>query len=97
MSNTKVIKESLDKVKSLVVLSESEGGVLLKKTYQKDVINSLDKLAYKFASLSHIELIAECANLRAKLEILRTFNTAKRNQVIAEEDLEEALKLELES
>lgn len=97
MSNSKEIKESLDKVKTLTVLSESEGGQLLKRTYLKEVVNSLDKLAYNFATFSHIEMVAECANLKSKLEILRSFQNAKRNQVVAEQDLEEALKLELES
>jgi cephalosporin-C deacetylase-like acetyl esterase len=97
MTKVKEIKENLDRVKSINVLSSSEGGVLMVKSIRKEVLNSLDKLAYNYPTLSHTELLAECANLRARLEMLRLFNASKKNQTIAEEDLAEALKEELES
>jgi len=92
--NKKEIKESLGKLKAINVVADSEGGQLLIKTYRKDVLNSMDKLAYNYQNLSHMELVSECASLRSKLEILRTFNTSKKNEIIAENDLKELLELE---
>jgi ribosomal protein L29 len=97
MSKVKEIKEDLDRLKSINVLSQSEGGLLMIKSTRKEVLNSLDKLAYNYPTLSHTELLAECANLRARLEMLRLFNASKKNQPIAEEDLKVALEEELES
>jgi len=95
--NSKEIKKELDRVKSISVLANSDGGKILVKSFHKDIINDMDKLAYNYASLTHIEMIAICANLRTKLSLLRTFNNSKKNQEIAEKDLEESLKEELVS
>ena len=94
--NSKEIKKTLGKLKSINILAQSEGGQLLSKSFIKEVLNSVNKLAYNYHSLSHTEMIAECATLRSRLEILRTFNASKKNQEIAEEDLKIALKEELE-
>jgi len=92
--SSKEIKKELDRVKSITVLANSDGGKILIVSFHKDIINNIDKLAYNYAELTHIEMITICANLRTKLELLRTFNNSKKNKEIAEKDLEEALKEE---
>lgn len=96
MSKVSEIKESLDRVKSINVVSQTEGGKIIVKRFKNDILNSLDKLAYNYQQYSHTELISECANLRARLDILQTFTEAKRNQLIAEEDLASAISEESE-
>lgn len=90
--NKKEIINDLDRLKSINVMSSSEGGQLMIKSIRKEVVNSLDKLAYNYNSLTHIEMLAECANLRARLEMLRLFEASKANQLIAEEDLAQIIK-----
>lgn len=88
------IEKSLGNLKAINIAMDSEGGDLLVKTYLKDVLNSLDKLAYNFSTYTHIELVCECAKLYSKLEILRTIKNSKKNEIIAENDLKELLELE---
>ncbi len=90
----KEIEETLGNLKAINIAMDSEGGDLLQKTYRKDVLMSMDKLAYNFSTLTHIELVSECAKLHSKLEILRTIKNSKKNEIIAENDLKEILELE---
>tara|TARA_R110000868_G_scaffold206236_2_gene454993 strand:- start:747 stop:1031 length:285 start_codon:yes stop_codon:yes gene_type:complete len=90
----KEVEKAIGDLKAINIAMDSEGGDLLVKTYLKDVLNSMDKLAYNFPTLSHIELVSECAKLHSKLEILRTIKNSKKNQIIAENDLREILELE---
>jgi len=90
----KEIEKSLGNLKAINTAMNSEGGDILIKTYHKDVLMSMDKIAYNFSTLSHIELVSECAKLYSKLEILRTLKNSKKNEIIAENDLKELLELE---
>ena len=88
------IKKDLAKFKKFEVMANSEGGQELKKLCLQDIVNAVDVLATKFQTLSHVEIIGQCAILKERLAIYRLFKNSKENVILAEEALKEALEPE---
>jgi hypothetical protein len=83
----KQIKKELDKAKALEIVSQSEGGEIIKGACMKDIIDILTTLSNNFDKLSHTEMIAKCATLKEKLLIIEIFKNAKINKKILLEEL----------
>lgn len=96
MSNKKEIKKDLDTFKKFEVMSNSDGGKALQSLCLKDIINSIDVLANKFQTATHIELISQCVILKERLSMYRLLKNSKNNVLLAEEALKEALESEEE-
>ena len=92
MSKKEDIRKDLGRVKALDVLQNTEGGKLLVKSLLTDMVSSIQTIAYNFQTLSHIELVSNCAKLRERFEMYKTLQNASKNRKIAESDLTEALK-----
>lgn len=77
-----LIKELLqaqEEYLELKTLAESKGGKILLRAAQDDLMTSIDKLCADYTRLSHTEMIAECANIKTKLDIIRTISKAATN------------------
>ena len=94
MSNSQEIKKELDRVKSIDVLANSDGGKIIKKNLRKEILNSIDLLANRYKTASHTELVGFCASLRANIDLLRVLNNVGKSKKMAEADLELALQEE---
>lgn len=91
MSKHKDIKDDLEKYSALDSLRHTEGGQVLIKSYVADIIASIDALATGYRSMTHVDMVARCAGMAERLDVLRTLLNARTNQELADEALREAL------
>lgn len=90
--NKDEIKKDLKNASALDAVQHSEGGKLLVKSCLQDIVSSVDTLAIGYSSLTHIELISNCAKLKERLALYKALTNAKKNKKITEEALREALE-----
>lgn len=60
--------------------SKSAGGSKLIKSLEVDVVDATLLLTAKYKTATHIELIAYCAQLETKMDLLRRMTKAKANK-----------------
>lgn len=90
--DVKAIAADLDAYASLDAVATSPGGQLLIKSHLKDVVSSVERLCNGYAgTLSHIEMIAICADMKSKLDMVQSLGRASMNKDDAEKALEQAL------
>ena len=82
------IKDRLDKEKSLLILSESEGGKELMESLKGDVDNLINRLTRDYEVVEHIALVTLIAKLEAKKDLLELLARAKENVKILTEEYE---------
>ncbi len=85
------LRRDIQTYKDLETLALSAGGKILITSWRRDVVSAVDRLARGYRKLSHVELIALCAELEAKLDQLRALSRSGENKRFAEEALAEAL------
>ena len=90
------IKKDLELSKSIEVIAEMEGGLILQKALRQDLFTAIDIIANQYKTLSHPEMIAYGADIKKSLDLLRVFSRAKKNSQILENELEKILKEEVE-
>jgi hypothetical protein len=90
--DVKDLANETDKYFALEVLSESEGGKIVINSHIKDIVNTIDTLSAKYKALTHIEMVALCADMKTKIDVVRTLTRAKKNRIALQDALEEALK-----
>jgi len=88
----KEIKSDLKNASALEAVQHSEGGKLLIKSCLADVISSIDTLRTGYTTLTHIEMIGQCAKLKERIDLYRVLKNAKKNKEIIAEVLREALE-----
>ncbi len=85
------IAEDLDKYEYLSILADTEGGQLLIKNLRDDVVSAIVSCS-KYKSASHAELMATCATITERLNMLRSLTRAKMNKQGALDALDKALE-----
>ncbi len=90
-SNAEIIADELDKFSAIESLYTTKGGELLFNSLMADAVGCIDTLTAKYASLSHLEFIALCADLKTKIDLARVLKKSVKNTIQARKDLEEAL------
>jgi hypothetical protein len=90
MENNEEIKDDIVSFKEIDAVGASKGGKKIIKGLREDIINVTDTLARDYKTTTHMELVALCADLSAKLAVYRVLTNAKKNI----EALEDILKLE---
>lgn len=86
-----IISDELDKFSSLEALYLSKGGEMLFKSIMADVCSCVDTLSIRYNSLTHLEFISLCAELKTKLDLARVMKKSTKNKEQATKDLENAL------
>ena len=94
MDKKEEVKQDIKKFSSIMAVSATDGGKLLVKSLQKDIVSCVDELCGKYKTSTHIEMIAVTSKLSEKLTLLRVLNRAKKNRKVAQEELEFLLKEE---
>lgn len=85
----KDIEDTIRECAEIEAVANTKGGKKLIKNLETDIANAINSIAGGYKTLSHIELIAICATLSERLEILQTFFRASKNKKIASKDLEQ--------
>lgn len=88
----KEIADELDAASALEAVSASTGGKLLSSALVSDVVDLIDALGSKYRTLTHLEFISLCADMKTKLDLMRSLSRAKKNKDYLKEILEEKLK-----
>ncbi len=70
---------ALDRYHDLKALADTPGGRVLVDALLSDVVAKTDVLMSQHQSLSHIEMIALCASMKEKMDIVRVLTRAKSN------------------
>jgi|14BtaG_2_1085337.scaffolds.fasta_scaffold01551_4 hypothetical protein len=91
-NKTEEMKEDISKYAEIAVIAQTKGGKVLVDTLRQDTANAVETLSNSFKDKSHVELIALCADLKAKLDLYRVLIKAEGNKKEIEELLEEELQ-----
>jgi hypothetical protein len=70
---------ALDKYHDLKALADIPGGKILVEALLTDSVSKVDTLMSQYQSLSHIEMIALCASIKEKMDIVRALTRAESN------------------
>ena len=93
--NKEEIQKDIKKYSSIEAVENSEGGKLLIKSLEKDVVSCIDEMSSKIKTATHIELVAIIAKMSERLTLLRAIRRAKNLKNMAAKELEFLLKEEL--
>lgn len=85
------LQEVVAKQSSLEAVKLSEGGQLVIKALQKDILSAINILAYSYKTVSHASLMANCASLAEKIAVYRLINGSSKSKKIAMDELKEFL------
>lgn len=94
--NKKELEKDLSQASSLEAVALSSGGKIIIETLKSDVIGDMDTLANKYSELQHLDLIAVCADMKTKLDLLRVLIRAPKNKKFLMDIMKDALKEEEE-
>ena len=86
------LADDLDEITAIAVVENSEGGKLIVKGLMSDLVRSVDTIAMKYDSLSHIEFAALGASIKTKLDTVRVIKRSPTAKKEIKEMLEEALQ-----
>jgi len=82
-------EEELNKVKSIIILGNSDGGKVLKDKLNSDIDGIISTLTHIYQSATHIELISLLSDLNAKKQLLATLEGAKESEEILKQELKQ--------
>ena len=86
----KEVKRDLKRFKAVASIVNQEGGKVLIKGLEKDVLSGLDCVLSMYRG-DEIELRATIAKLKADLDLLRVLKRSSKNVKIVEEELAKLL------
>lgn len=86
------IKEQIGDYGDVEAFSGSKGGQKIIKTMENDILDGLILITTKYKTVGHIELIALCASLENKIDLLRRMTQAKGKKEEAVKDFDKRLK-----
>lgn len=86
------IARDLDAAAALYAVSTSQGGKALINALISDTVGVVDSLSNTYKEATHMELLSLCAELKTKLDLLRSLSRSKINKDFLEEILAEKLK-----
>lgn len=85
----KNLEDKSKKYGDIAVFADSVGGKQLADTVKIDIVNTISAIMQSYKTLSHPELIAICADLKANVNMLRVLKNAKKNKEEVDLMLEE--------
>jgi sugar-specific transcriptional regulator TrmB len=88
MDKIEDIKKDIKKFSAIDAVANSDGGKIIIKSTERELVSIIDELASKFKTLNQTEFIALCASLSAKLGLIRTLRKAEGLKKLAKEELE---------
>lgn len=85
------VQKDLDTYSLLGNLYESPQGKLLVNTLSLEAIQKIKNLVNNYTSLSHIEMIANCASIKTNFDLIQLLSSSDENKKIVEEELQKIL------
>lgn len=84
--------KELETYSELDSLASTTGGQILVDNLVKDIVGTIDWLAVRGLEDPEPQVRGKCADLKSKLELLRSLTRAKNNRDVLEVEISEALK-----
>lgn len=85
------IAADLDKAAAVDTVAVSEGGKILLAALLVDVVSSVDSLCANYKTFTMQQFIAECASMKANIDLIRAIKVAHKNKKFFEESLAEEI------
>lgn len=92
--SVKGIAVDVDNYAALEAITNQQGGKILIATVTADALASIEGICGGYKKLSHPEIMALAASLKANVDMLRTLTRSGKNKDMAMAALEEALREE---
>jgi hypothetical protein len=89
--NKDEVIEDLNKIKDIVILSQTEAGKQFLSALTEDIIATINDMVVNREQLTHMQFISKACDIKAKLEIARAIKKAPANEKFLKELLEETL------
>lgn len=83
--------EDLNKIKDIVILSQTEGGKQFLKALTDDIVSIVNDIVTNREDLTHLQFISKACDIKAKLEVARAIKKAPANEKFLKELLEDTL------
>src|ERR1035437_3447150 len=90
-TNKELVQDDIGKASALEAVKNSEGGKILLSSLQKDILFCIDKITHDYPTLSHIDLIANCAKFSERLSLFRAILRSSKNKKLSLEELDALL------
>lgn len=74
---------------ALASFASTKAGEVVLKGMRQNLAMTIDSISSGYRTLSHVELMAACAQLEDRIALLRTFTRAPKNLQLIEEAIEE--------
>lgn len=88
MENNEEIQKDISGFKEIDAVSLTKGGKKIVQSLKQDILNGVENLTRSYKTSTHMELVALCADLGAKLSLYQVLTNAKKNIEALEKILE---------
>lgn len=88
----KLVKKDIEKYKSIEAIGNLEGGKILIKALEGDVLNGFATVLSMYRSSTEIELRATIAKLASDYSLLKVLTRAGKNRKFAQQELARLMK-----
>lgn len=89
--NKEDVIEDLNKIKDIVILSQTEGGKQFLKALTDDIVSIVNDIVTNREELTHLQFISKACDIKAKLEVARAIKKAPANEKFLKELLEDVI------
>lgn len=86
------MKRDIGTFADIEVFGESEGGKLLLKGIITDIMSAIESIAAKYPTLTMQEFVSLGADIKTKLDLVRSVTRARKHKEEIQKILEESLK-----
>ena len=90
--NPDEIKKDIKDFGDLESVANTEGGKILIESNLSDAARIMETLANSYSTLSHIQMMAMCAEFKTKFDMVKALTRAELNKNLAVEALKGVLK-----
>ena len=96
MSKTQkeIVREDVKQYAEIEAIANMNGGKTIIKGLKNDVLAVISTLTSSYDTLSHTELIANCAKLKERIDLYNTFMNASKSAKYARIALEKILEVD---
>lgn len=82
----------INRLKSILIVSQTEAGKAVLESLKQDVVNITDKLVRIYTTATHIELLGEIARLESTQNLIKSFTTTEEDIKVLTDELKELKK-----
>jgi hypothetical protein len=90
------VKKDIENFSTLEAVYNSQGGKKLIKRFKTEILDAINEIIGASAKGDHQSMLAPAIRLADRLDIVRSFQNARRNRAMAQSELDDILKNEVD-